>query len=71
MSAIVWAYSHPEVDRVYGLVKGYMQVYSKMMFYLLKDGCVYIYIHTCIHISYIYTYAHDYVYLDIYIYIDT
>ena len=34
-------YNHPEVDRIYGLHKKCVLVHSKMIFYLLLDGCRY------------------------------
>ena len=51
----------------YGVYKEYTRVCSKIMFYLLQDGCVHIHIYICV---YTYTYICVYIYiLYLYIYI--
>ena len=36
---LLYAYNHPEVDRIWGIYGEYILVLSKIIFYLFKDGC--------------------------------
>ena len=59
LSMWIYVYNHPEVDRIWriyhhpevdGVYEENIMVLSKIIFYLLQDGCIYIYIyvHMCI-----------------------
>ena len=38
----LFTYNHPEVDRIeYGVYKEYIRVLSKIILYLLQDGCTF------------------------------
>ena len=42
-------YNHPELDRLWDTFGIHLRVLSKIIFYLLQDGCMRIWVYTCVY----------------------